>query len=58
LKNTDGLVISAQAVDSGFDQDKSELAILVLTISLQVLADGDSLYQQPVSYVLQYITLK
>jgi translation initiation factor 6 (eIF-6) len=43
LQNTNGLVVSAQTVDSGLDQDESELGVLVLAVALQVLADGDCL---------------
>ncbi len=30
-------------MDSGFDQDESELGVLVLAVALEVLADGDGL---------------
>lgn len=30
-------------MDTGLDQDQAELAILVLAVALEVLADGDSL---------------
>ncbi len=43
LQDTDCLVVSAEAVDSGFDQDEAELGVLVLAVALEVLADGDSL---------------
>lgn len=35
-------------MDSGFDQNQSELGILVLSVSLQVLSDSDSLLDQVV----------
>jgi hypothetical protein len=43
LQNTNGLVISAKAVNSGFDENKSEFGVLVLAVALEMLADGDSL---------------
>jgi hypothetical protein len=44
LQHTNGLVVSAEAVDSGFDQNESELGVLVLSVALEVLADGDGLF--------------
>jgi len=35
-------------VDAGFDQNEAELAILILTVALEVLADGDGLLDQHV----------
>jgi hypothetical protein len=35
-------------VDSGLDQNQSELGVLVLSVSLQVLSDRDSLLNQEV----------
>ena len=35
-------------MDSGLDQNQSELGVLVLSVSLQVLSDGDSLLDQVV----------
>lgn len=43
-----GSVVSGQSVDSRFDQNQSELRVLVLSVSLQVLSDGDSLLDQEV----------
>jgi len=48
LQNTDGLVVSAETVDSGFDQDEAELGVLVLAVALEVLPDGDGLLDQHV----------
>lgn len=31
-------------MDTGFDQNEAELAVLVLAVALKMLADGDSLY--------------
>ena len=50
MKDTDGLVVSAETVDSGFDQDESELGVLVLAVALEMLAHGDGLYPQFVNY--------
>lgn len=44
----DGSVVSRQSVDSGLDQNQSELGVLVLSVSLQVLADRDGLLDQVV----------
>lgn len=44
----DGSVVSGQSVDSGLDQNQSELGVLVLSVSLQVLSDRDSLLDQEV----------
>lgn len=43
-----GSVVSGQSVDSRFDQNQSELRVLVLSVSLQVLSDRDSLLDQEV----------
>lgn len=42
-KDTDGLVIASQAVDTGLDENEAELGVLVLAVALEVLADSDSL---------------
>ena len=42
-QDTDGLVVAAEAVDAGFDEDKAELGVLVLAVALEVLADGHGL---------------
>lgn len=47
-KDRHGSVVSGQSVDSRFDQNQSELGVLVLSVSLQVLSDGDSLLDQEV----------
>jgi hypothetical protein len=44
--DADGLVVSGKAVNSGLDQNKSELGVLVLSVALEVLSDGNSLCQQ------------
>ncbi len=36
-------------MDSGFDQDEAEFAVFVFAVPLEVLADGDSLEEQPKS---------
>ena len=43
LQNTNGLVVSAETVDAGLDQNEAELGVLVLAVALEVLADGDGL---------------
>jgi len=47
-EDTDGLVVSGQTVDTGFDENQSELGVLVLAVSLEMLADSDSLLDQHV----------
>lgn len=42
-KDTDGLVVAGQTVDTGLDENETELAVLVLAVTLEVLADGDGL---------------
>ena len=42
-QHTDGLVVSREAVDAGFDENEAELRVLVLAVALEVLADGDGL---------------
>lgn len=43
-----GLVVAGQPVDAGLDQNQTELAVRVLAVPLQVLADGDGLLDQVV----------
>jgi hypothetical protein len=42
-ENTDGLVVSGETVDTRFDENETELGVLVLSVSLKMLSDGDSL---------------
>jgi hypothetical protein len=42
-KNTNCLVVAGQAVDTGLDQNKAELGVFVLSVALEVLADGNGL---------------
>lgn len=44
----DGSVVSCQSVDSRLDQNQSELGVLVLSVSLQVLSDSNSFLDQEV----------
>lgn len=37
-------------MDTGLDQDKTELAVHVLAVTLKVLADGDGLGYMLISY--------
>ena len=46
LKNADGLVVSAEAVDSGLDENETEFGVLVLSVALEVLANSDSLQEK------------
>lgn len=45
-KGTDGLVVAGETVDAGLDQDQAELAVLVLAVALEVLADSDGLAEE------------
>ena len=42
-QDANGLVVAGQAVDAGLDENEAELAVLVLAVALEVLADGDGL---------------
>lgn len=42
-EDTDCLVVTRQTVDSRLDQNEAELRVLVFSVALEVLADGDSL---------------
>ena len=41
-------VITGQSVDTRFNQNKTELGILVLTVAFKMLADGNSLLDQEI----------
>ena len=41
-----GLVVTSKTVDTRLDQDETELGVLVLAVGLEVLADGDSLFDE------------
>ena len=51
-KDTDGLVVARQTVDTGLDENEAELGVLVLAVALEVLADGDGL--QSLIYIKHY----
>ena len=40
------LVVARKAVDAGLDENEAELGVLVLAVGLEVLADGDSLFDE------------
>lgn len=42
-EDTDGLVVTGETVDSGLDENETELGVLVLSVALEMLADGNSL---------------
>lgn len=42
-EDTDGLVVAGKTVDSGLDENETELGVLVLSVALKMLADGNSL---------------
>jgi hypothetical protein len=41
-----GLVVAGQAVDTGLNENETELGVLVLAVDLEVLADGDGLLDE------------
>lgn len=43
-EHTDGLVVAGQTVDTGLDQNEAELAVHILAVTLEVLADGNGLF--------------
>lgn len=47
-QDTDGLVVTRQTVDTGLDENETELGVLVLAVALKVLADGNSLLDEVV----------
>ncbi|KAF0732682.1 hypothetical protein Ae201684P_014367 [Aphanomyces euteiches] len=47
-------VVASQTVDTGFDQNQTELGVLVLTVAVQVLADSDGLLDQHVQIFRQF----
>eukprot|EP00401_Gymnodinium_catenatum_P012217 CAMPEP_0117579066 /NCGR_PEP_ID=MMETSP0784-20121206/64396_1 /TAXON_ID=39447 /ORGANISM="" /LENGTH=102 /DNA_ID=CAMNT_0005378887 /DNA_START=102 /DNA_END=407 /DNA_ORIENTATION=+ len=49
----DALVIPREAVDATLDQDQPELGVLVFTVAVEVLADGDRLLDQIVQILRQ-----
>ena len=53
-KLTGGTVVTSKAVDSGFDQNQSELGVLVLSVALQVLSDLDSLLDKHVKVLWDF----
>ena len=42
-EDTNGLIVTRQTVDSGLDENKSELGVLILSVALEMLADSDGL---------------
>ena len=42
-QGSDRLVVTRQAVDARLDENEAELAVLVLAVALEMLADGDGL---------------
>ena len=43
---TDGLVVTRETVDTGLDENETELGVLVLAVDLEVLAHGDRLFDE------------
>ncbi len=48
LQLADGTVVSGKSVDTGLDEDKSELGVLVLLEGLKVCANRDGLLDEAV----------
>lgn len=44
-KNSDGLVVAGQTVDTGLNENETELRVLVLSVALKVLANSNGLIQ-------------
>jgi hypothetical protein len=42
-QDADGLVVAGETVDTGLDENEAELGVLVLSVALEVLADGHGL---------------
>lgn len=42
-EDTDGLVVTGETVDTGLDENETELGVLVLSVALKMLADSDGL---------------
>ena len=42
-QGTDSLVVARETVDAGLDENEAELAVLVVAVALEVLADGNGL---------------
>ena len=52
-QNCTGLVVPCQTVDTGFDENETELGITILAVALQVLADAHGLLDQVVDVLWQ-----
>ena len=50
---TGALVVAAEAVDAGFDENQAELGVLVLVVALQMLADVHGLLDEAVQVLGQ-----
>ena len=46
-------VVSGQSVDTGFNQNQTELGVLVLAVHTEMLADGNSLFDQEIKILWQ-----
>ena len=44
-ESTNSLVVTRQTVDTGLDENKAELGVLVLSVALKMLSDSDGLYR-------------
>jgi len=42
-EDTNGFVVAGETVDSGLDENETELGVLVLSVALEMLADSDGL---------------
>ena len=40
-EDTDSLVVAGETVDTGLDENETELGVLVLSVALEMLADSD-----------------
>merc|ERR1719244_1243159 len=53
-QDTLGLVVPGQTMDSAFNQNKTELSILVLPVSLKMFPDRDSLLDEVVAVLGEF----
>jgi len=53
-QSTNGLVVSGQTVDTGLDENETELGVLVLSVALEMLSHGDGLLDQHVKVLWDF----
>jgi len=53
-QDSDGFVVTGQAVDTGLDENETELGVLVLSVALEMLADSNGLLDQHVEILWDF----